>query len=154
MFVYDFYLWGPALHVDTKADEVVVETAPVTEVRSCPPNRFPPVLLLVIAPGRTIEGDYTDSELEITGEEARLTSVAVGTKPYSVVAEAKRFYNSRCEHNPYDAIVRWGTILWKVPPFSCPIRIRDDGQKGYRHGGGLCCVYALPASPLRRLWQP
>ena len=82
VFVYDFYLWGPALHVDTKADEVVVETAPVTEVRSCPPNRFPPVLLLVIAPGRTIEGDYTDSELKITGKKPVSLQIAVGTKPY------------------------------------------------------------------------
>jgi hypothetical protein len=37
--------------------------------------------------------------------------IAIFNDPYKVVAESKRFYNSRCKHSPYDAIVREGTIV-------------------------------------------
>lgn len=112
VYVYDFYLWGPAFQIETPDDRLVIDTAPVSEVRSCPPNRFPPVLLLVIAPGRTIEGDFADSEIKNAERKPVLIRIAVGSDPYSVVAEAKRFYyDGHCRHNPYDAIVRWGTIL-------------------------------------------
>jgi hypothetical protein len=130
VFVYDFYLWGPALHIGTKADKTVFETAPTAEERSCPPYRFPPVLLLAIGPGRTIEGDFVDSPPE--GLEGRPVSlqVAVGTEPYSVVTEAARFYNSNCEHNPYDAIVRWGTVVE-----SAPVRWKPGDGKVPAHDG-------------------
>lgn len=111
VYVYDFYLWGPAYHIERLGDQVRIDTTPVVEQRSCPPNRFPPVLLLVIGPGRTIAGDFSDPE--IRGLESKQVSVriAVGSDPYSVVAEAKRFMSSRCQNSPYDAIVRWGTII-------------------------------------------
>ncbi len=111
VYVYDFYLWGPAYHVSATPDKTIIETTPLTEIRSCPPYRFPPVLLLLVGPGRTIEGDFTDPEVRIVSGKPVSLQIAVGTNPYSVVAEAKRFYSSKCEHNPYDAIVRWGTIL-------------------------------------------
>ena len=60
VYVYDFYLWGPAYHIETVGDGAIIDTTPVTELRSCPPNRFPPVLLLVVGPQRTIEGDFSD----------------------------------------------------------------------------------------------
>jgi hypothetical protein len=111
VFVYDFYLWGPPYHVDREQNRIVIETTPIDEEPSCPPNRFPPVLLLVIGPHRTIEGDFTDST--INGIKGKLVSmkIAVGTDPYTVVQEAKQFMSSSCKHNPYDAIVRWGVIL-------------------------------------------
>ena len=115
VFVYDFYLWGPALHVSSKTDRTVFETSPIIEVRSCPPYRFPPVLLLVIAPGRTIEGDFADSEVRDLKGKMFSLQVAVGPEPESVVTEAKRFFNSNCEHDPYDAIVRWGTLIESTP---------------------------------------
>jgi hypothetical protein len=115
VFVYDFFLWGPALHINETADKVVFETAPVSELRSCPPNRFPPVLLLVIGPGRTIEGDFLDSAVESTRGKPISLQISVGSEPYSVVSQAKRFYNSNCQHNPYDAIVQWGTLIESAP---------------------------------------
>jgi hypothetical protein len=111
VYVYDFYLLGPAYHVQKDAENVILDTTPVKEEPSCPPNRFPPVLLLV-GPGRTIEGDLVDSSIGDLQDKLISIRVAVGPDPYTVVAEAKRFYTSGgCRHNPYDAIVRWGTIL-------------------------------------------
>ena len=110
-YVYDFYLWGPAYSLVRVGDRVRIDTTPVIEQRSCPPNRFPPVLLLVIGPRRTVTGDFSDSEIKgLEGKQVSLR-IAVGSDPYSVVAEAKRFMSSRCQHSPYDAIVRWGTII-------------------------------------------
>lgn len=111
VYVYDFYLWGPAYHIERAGDRVIINTAPVSQEASCPPNRFPPVLLLVVAPHRSIDGDFVDSELrDLDGKQVSIR-IAVGSDPYTVVAEAKRFMSSKCAHSPYDAIVRWGTIL-------------------------------------------
>jgi len=115
VYVYDFYLWGPALHVSLEADRAVFETSPVRDLRSCPPNRFPPVLLLAVGPGRTIEGDFVDSDVKDLGKRRISLQIAVGKEPYSVVTEAKRFYNSKCRHNPYDAIFDWGTLIESLP---------------------------------------
>jgi hypothetical protein len=110
VYVYDFYLWGPAYHIEQAADRVVIETAPIAERPGCPPNRFPPVLLLVIGPHRTIEGAFADPELNLKGKTTSLR-ISVGDDPYSVVEAAKRFSKSKCKHSPYDAIVRWGTVI-------------------------------------------
>jgi hypothetical protein len=111
VFVYDFFLWGPALSADYSAEKTTFNTAPIVERPSCPPNRVAPVLLLVVAPGRTITGELQDDRLDrLSGKVASLT-IAVGLDPYTVVDEAKRFFDSDCQHSPYDAIVRWGTII-------------------------------------------
>lgn len=111
VYVYNFYMWGPAYHVERSGDRLVIETTPISEEASCPPNRFPPVLLFPVGPHRTVEGDFSDSEIKDLGGKLVSLRMAVGSDPYSVVAEAKKFMSSRCTHNPYDAIVRWGTIL-------------------------------------------
>ena len=110
VYVYDFYLWGPAYHFEEAGERVVIETTPVTERPGCPPNRFPPVLLLVIGPRRTIEGAFSDPDLNLKGKTTSLR-ITVGENPYSVVEEAEQFAKSKCKHSPYDAIVRWGTII-------------------------------------------
>ncbi len=110
VYVYDFYLWGPAYHIEQSADKVTIDSTPVTESPGCPPNRFPPLLLLIVGPGRTIEGDFTDAAVSVQGRSVSLR-VAVGENPYTVVEEAKQFAKSKCKHSPYDAIVRWGAIL-------------------------------------------
>jgi hypothetical protein len=108
IYVYDFYLWGPAYHVERLPDRVRIDTTPVVEERSCPPTRFPPVLLLVIGPHRAISGDFSDSEIKgIDGKQVSIR-IAVGTDPYSVVEQAKKFAASQCRYSPYDAIVQWG----------------------------------------------
>lgn len=111
VYVYDFYLWGPAYQVDREGEIVNVDTAPVKELRSCPPNRFPPVLLLAVGPKRSIEGEFEDPALTNLKARTVVFRISVGTDPYSVVEQAKRFANSRCQFSPYDAIVRWGTVL-------------------------------------------
>jgi hypothetical protein len=111
IYVYDFYLWGPAYHVERLADRVLIDTTPVVELRSCPPTRFPPVLLVVVGPHRRISGEFSDSEISGLGGKQVAIRVAVGTDPYSVVEQAKKFAASRCRYSPYDAIVQWGTII-------------------------------------------
>ena len=115
VYVYDFYLWGPALSMDESQGRSIFSTTPTVEEPSCPPNRFAPVLLLVIGPGRTISGELQDERIKpLAGRTASLV-IAVGSEPYTVAEEAKRFYNSNCKHSPNDAIVRWGTIIESKP---------------------------------------
>lgn len=111
VFVYDFFLWGPSPWNEQTENRIVLGTAPSREDPSCPPNRVVPVLLLVIAPGRTIHGDFVDSELKLAPKTSVSMRVAIFNNPYSVVEEAKRFFNSNCKHSPYDALVREGTIV-------------------------------------------
>ena len=115
VYVYNVFLWGPALTVQRTPSEAVIDTTPVREDPGCPPNRFPPVLLLAIGPGRSLEGDLIDSR--ITGLKGLVTSmrIVVGSDPYSVVDAAKRYMSSNCKHSPYDAIVEWGTIIKSNP---------------------------------------
>jgi hypothetical protein len=111
VYAYSFYLWGPAYRVQRSSGHVFIDTTPVAEDPSCPPNRFPPVLLLVIGPHRTIEGDLTDPNVRDINQAGVSMRIAVGFDPYSVVAKAKAFERSNCKHSPYDAIVRWGRII-------------------------------------------
>lgn len=113
VYVYDVFLWGPAYRAESQqqTDKIVFDTAPVAEEPSCPPNRFPPVLLLMVGKGRSIEGDLSDEAIKDIKAKSLSIRIAVGLEPNTVVSEAKQFSNSRCAHNPYDAIVRWGTIL-------------------------------------------
>lgn len=111
IYVYDFFLWGPTPWVERGDERIMLSTTPTVEEATCPPNRFPPVLLLVIAPGRTIHGDFVDKELKVPSKANLSMRIAVGDDPYTVVTEAKHFADSNCKHSPYDAIVRWGTII-------------------------------------------
>ncbi len=111
IFVYDFFLWGPSPWNEQSESRIVLGTAPSREDPSCPPNRVVPVLLLVIAPGRTIHGDFTDRELKLAPKTSVSMRIAIFNDPYSVVEEAKRFLNSNGKHSPYDALVREGTIV-------------------------------------------
>ena len=65
----------------------------------------------MVGPHRSIEGDFTDGDVKDLAGKLVSIRIAVGADPYSVVDEAKRFANSGCQHSPWDAIVRWGTIL-------------------------------------------
>jgi len=111
VYVYEVFLWGPAFSLDHSLERTTFNTTPLVEQPSCPPNRVAPVLLLVVAPGRTITGELQDDRLQQSAGKAVSLRIAVGSDPDSVVDEAKRFFNSNCKHNPYDAIVRWGTII-------------------------------------------
>ncbi len=110
VYVYDFYLWGPAYHVSATPDKTIIETTPLTEIRSCPPYRFPPVLLLLVGPGRTIEGDFTDPEVRI-----------VSGKPVSLQIAG------RGEGRDV-AVVERGRLLWR----GHTRRLPGDGNMGKR----------------------
>lgn len=113
VFVYNFYLWGPAYEVERNGNRVILNTTPVKEMGGCGLDRLPPILLLMVAPHRTIEGDFSDVELKDMAGKSASIRIAVGADPYSVVEQAKRFYynDKQCRHTPYDAIVQWGTIV-------------------------------------------
>jgi hypothetical protein len=111
VYVYDFYLWGPAFRLEQQPSKTRIDTTPVKEEPACAPNRFPPVLLLRVEPGRTIQGDFKDNEIKVNPSDKVTFTIAVGIDPYAPEALVKRFYLSNCKHNPYDAIVRWGTII-------------------------------------------
>jgi hypothetical protein len=111
VYVYDFFLWGPAKWDDVKGDVTILGTAPTQEEAICPPNRVAPFLLLVVFPGRTIHGDFIDDRLKLAPKAKVAMRIAIFSDPYRVVEESKRFYESRCEHSPYDAIVREGTSV-------------------------------------------
>ena len=115
VYVYDVYLQGPAYRVEHFPDRVVFAATPIAAVASCPPNRFLPVLLLFLRPGVAIEGDFQDDLLKSVSAKRISFKIAVGPEPYTVVAEAERFMNSACRHSPYDAIVRWATLIESDP---------------------------------------
>ena len=112
VYVYSFYLWGPAYTTEGKAGVTVLETSPTTLEGGCP-NRFPPVLLLLIPPRDYREGDFRDQRLqELTGKTVAL-EIGVGADPYSVVEQANaiRWKSKNCSRSPNDAIFEWQTII-------------------------------------------
>ena len=116
VYVYDVFLLGPAYKIERRPGMVVFCTAPVEMLASCPPNRYLPVLLMVIRSGGTIEGDFSDPEIKKLVPGSRVSmKIAVGAEPYSVAAEWQRFLNSDCKDSPYNAIVRWSTVIESKP---------------------------------------
>jgi hypothetical protein len=111
VYVYDFFLWGPGEWNDQTGGVTILGTTPSTEEATCPPNRVAPVLLLVIAPGRTIQGNFVDDRLKLASQTKVAMRIAVFGDPYIVVEKAKTFANSNCKHSPYDALVQEGTIV-------------------------------------------
>ncbi len=116
IYVYNFFLLGPAYNVERSAGKLIFDTSPIVRVASCPPNRLAPLLLLFVRSGGVIEGDFVDEEIKrsAAGDEVSL-KIAVGSEPDSLVEAAKRFYNSDCKHSPYDAIIDWATFLESTP---------------------------------------
>ncbi len=112
VYVYSFYLWGPAYTTEVKSGITTLQTSPATPEGGCP-NRFPPVLLLLVPPGDYREGDFRDQRLqELRGKSVAL-EIGVGEDPYSVVkqAEAIRWKNKDCSKSPMDAIWAWSTLI-------------------------------------------
>ncbi len=110
VYVYDVFLWGPGEWNEQEGDVTILGTTPSREEPGCP-NRVAPVLLLVIAPGRTIHGDFIDDRIKLAPKAKVVMRIAIFSNPYRVVEESKHFYESRCTHSPYDAIVREGTVV-------------------------------------------
>jgi hypothetical protein len=111
VYVYNFFLLGGAYNIERSPGKLVFDTSPIVRVASCPPNRVAPLLLTFVRSGGVIEGDFVDAEVKQAGGNEVSLKIAVGSEPYTVVEEAKRFYNSDCKHSPYDAIINWATFL-------------------------------------------
>ncbi len=111
VYVYNFFLLGPAYNIEHSPGKLIFDTSPIARAPSCPPNRVAPLLLLFIRSGGVIEGDFVDAEMQKTAGGEVSLKIAVGSEPNTVVEEAKRFSNSNCKHNPYDAVVNWGTLV-------------------------------------------
>lgn len=116
VYVYSFYLWGPAYTTEMKPGITLLETSPTAPEGGCP-NRFPPVLLLLVPPGDYREGDFRDQRLqELNGKRVAL-EIGVGADPYTVVknADAIRWNSKDCTKSPMDAIWEWSTVIVSGP---------------------------------------
>ena len=111
IFIYNFFLLGGAYNIERSPGKLIFDTSPIIRIASCPPNRVVPLLLLFVRSGGVIEGDFVDPEVKKAGGKEVSIKIAVGSEPYTVIEEAKRFYNSDCKHSPYDAIINWATFL-------------------------------------------
>jgi hypothetical protein len=112
VYIYSFFLLGPAYNIERSAGTLIFDTTPIVRVASCPPNRVAPLLLFFVRSGGVVEGDFADPEVKKAGGDEVSLKIAVGSEPNSVVEEEKRFYNTPgCQHSPYDAVVNWATFL-------------------------------------------
>jgi len=112
VYIYSFFLLGPAYNIERSPGKLIFDTSPIVRVASCPPNRVAPLLLLFVRSGGVIEGDFADAEVKKAGGDEVSLKIAVGSEPDTVVEEEKRLYNSPgCQHSPYDAVVNWATFL-------------------------------------------
>ena len=112
VYVYDVFLLGPSFATEHAPGLMKFDTTPMHVLASCPPNRFLPVLLMVVRSGGSIEGDFADPQIrKLTTGTAVSMRIAVGPEPNSVTTQWQRFLNSDCKHSPYDAIVDWATII-------------------------------------------
>jgi hypothetical protein len=112
VYVYDVFLLGPAFRTEHQPGLTTFDTTPVEMFASCPPNRFLPPLLIVVRSGGSIEGDFSDPQIRALMPGSRISlRIAIGREPDSVAAEWQHFLNSDCKHSPYDAVVRWATLV-------------------------------------------
>ena len=112
VYVYSFFLYGPAYGTEDKDGKRIFDTVPTAQEGGCP-NRFPPVLLLRVPSGDYREGDFRDPGLKGLSGKTVLLKIGVGPEPYTVVDEAHRirWESKNCVKSPYDAIFEWSTIL-------------------------------------------
>jgi hypothetical protein len=111
IYVYNFFLLGPAYNIEQSAGKQIFDTSPIVRMASCPPDRVAPLLLTFIRSGGAMEGDFVDSRIKDVGLSEFSLKIAVGSESEKVVEEAKRFYHSNCKHSPYDAIIDWASFL-------------------------------------------
>jgi hypothetical protein len=112
VYIYNFFLLGPAFNIERNPGRLVFDTAPITRVASCFPDRLAPLLFLFVRSGGVFEGDFVDSEIKKAAGQKVSIKIAIGSEPDSAVEEEKRIFDSHgCEHSPYDAIVNWATYV-------------------------------------------
>jgi hypothetical protein len=110
IYIYATFLRGPAFSVRTASDRLIVATTPVTANSQCP-NEFPNFRLELLSGGSSIEGTFKDPHLKSTGAKYISILIGVGPDAQSVEEDVKRARQSSICENPYNAIVRWQTIV-------------------------------------------
>jgi hypothetical protein len=112
IFVYNFFLLGPAYTKEQSTGKLIFDTTPIKLEDGCAPNRVAPLLLLFVRSGGIIEGDFMDPEIKGAGGNVVSLKIAVGSEPDSVVEEEKRIYSKTgCGGSPYNAVVNWATFV-------------------------------------------
>jgi hypothetical protein len=112
VYIYNFFLLGPAFNIERTPGKVVFDTAPITRVAGCFPDRLAPLLLLFVRSGGVFEGDFVDADIKMSGGKKVSIKIAIGSEPNTVVEEEKRIFDSHgCERSPYDAIVDWASFV-------------------------------------------
>jgi hypothetical protein len=112
VFVYSYFLYGPAYSTEAKPGKIILDTLPPSPEPGCP-NRFPPVLLLMVPSGDYRDGDFRDPALKALAGQTVSFKIGAGLDPYGVVEEANRirWKSGNCSKSPYDAIFEWATIF-------------------------------------------
>jgi hypothetical protein len=115
VYVYSYYLYGPAYSLTRGTATSTLDTSPRTLEDSCP-YIFPPVLLLRVPANDYREGDFRDPQLgNFHGKKIAL-SIGLGINPYTVVSRAAQLRKAKsCDKSPYNAIVEWSKIVESNP---------------------------------------
>lgn len=111
VFVYDFFLLGPAHEIESSPGKLIFDTSATKTIAACPPNRTVPVLLMLLRSGGVLEGDFVEPTIKRVVSKKVSLKIAVGPEPYSVVTQAQKYFDSDCAHSPYDAVVEWATFI-------------------------------------------
>jgi hypothetical protein len=110
VFIYATFLYGPAFATRDMPGHMIFATTATTESSECS-NEFPPLRLKSLASGSSVEGIFKDPELKHV--KAKYISLLIGVGPDSetVTEWVKQARLSKICENPYNAIVRWQTVV-------------------------------------------
>jgi hypothetical protein len=135
IYIYATFLRGPAFSIRTASDRLVIATTPVTPNSQCP-NEFPNFRLESLSGGGSIEGIFKDSHLRNSGAKYISILIGVGPDAQSVAEAVKSARQSSICENPYNAIVRWQTIV-ESDPFPLSAGLHHDTTTRHSVGSPL-----------------
>lgn len=124
IYIYATFLRGPAFSVRTASDRLIIATTPVIANSQCP-NQFPNFRLELLSRGGSAEGTFKDPHLKSAGAKYISILIGVGADAQSVAEDVKRARQSSICENPYNAIVRWQTIV-ESDPFPLSAGLQHD----------------------------
>jgi len=110
VFIYATFLYGPAFGTKKMPDRIIFATTPTAESPECP-NEFPGLRLKSLASGSSIEGIFKDLQLKHVEANSISFLIGVGSDSESVIEGVKQARLGNICENPYNAIVRWQTVV-------------------------------------------
>ena len=110
VFIYATFLYGPAFSTKSMPDHMFFATTATTESPECS-NEFPELRLKSLASGSSIEGIFKDPQLKRVKAKYISFLIGVGLDSETVTEGVKQARLSKICENPYNAIVRWQTIV-------------------------------------------